>query len=287
MERLRKMRIQIDERLFFEWLKTKGLKERSQYEYISCLRRFDLTNFDQEHINEFINLNKGSYVCRAFLNNLFKYVKRNTTYASEVKDYVNGLYVENVTGRKPQKKLRAITESQMKELARGLDGKDQLLLYISFYCGLRIDEIFGDDFNTEINPLTYGQFNFTRWSKYPKEDSELTIKGKGNKERVIPVPAWLMKYVYVYGRNEAKNKTDVLFDFSQSRWVKLLREESNHVLGIKLRTHELRASCATYLFIVKKMDIVEVSKFLGHENINTTQRYLDLSKDLKKRYMKD
>jgi integrase len=280
------MKLIIEEEQFKEWLKTKGIGENTLHQYLSKLNSFDFNNFDQEHINQFIIKNKSNNVCNAFLNNLIKYIMRTNYYSDDVKSFVAKLYVEIRTGRVYPKLLKIINEYQMRELSQSLNERNRLILYISFYCGLRISELFGDKFNLDIKPLSYDKFNLTSWIKNPKEDAVLTVIGKGGKQREIPVPALLMKLIYKYGRLNNKHRIDKLFDIGSNRWDKILRKKGYEILGLKLHPHDLRASCAAYLFLVQKKDILEVMEILGHDNLETTNRYLNLANKKKKDYFR-
>jgi len=280
------MKLDIDEKEFIGWLRTKGLQTRSLWEYLRHFRRFDFNNFSQEYINQYINENsekKYNSVVRAFINNVLLYVKRNTSYPDEVKEFVAKLYVQEVTGRKPTKNLRAITERQMVEIAKTFDIRNKLILYLSFYCGLRVSELFGDPFNKDIKPIIYEQINFTAWLKNPKEETKLTIIGKGGRKRTIPISAWLVKKIYHYGRDKGHKKEYKLFNINRRRWRVILEEASKKTIGIELHPHDLRSSCAVYLFLNGK-DIVEVMNILGHDDISTTQKYLNLTDEIRKEY---
>ena len=278
------MEIKVDRNLFAVWLQTKRLSNRSIFEYVSYFDKFDFGRFNQEYINLFISRFKGNSVVGAFLNNLFMFIKRTTNYPDEVKECVSKLYVESSTGRRIKKILRVITEKQMRDIAIAFDIRNQLILYLSFYCGLRRSELFGDVFNEEIKPLTYEHFNITAWNQNRDSDAELNIKGKGNRSRSIPVPAWLMKKVYKFGHDNQKNRKDIVFDIKKRRWAEVLEKTSDNIIGFKLHPHDLRASCAVWLFIACQKDIVEVMEILGHDNLSTTQKYLKVSNKMRERY---
>ena len=56
--------------------------------------------------------------------------------------------------------------------------------------------------------------------------------------------------------------------------------------GVKAHPHKFRRTCATFA-LRRGMPIEQVSKMLGHESVETTQIYLDLSEqDLKAAHKK-
>lgn len=276
------MKIEVDAKNFEDWLESKELKDRTLFEYMSYFKKFDFNQFNQEYITRFVNQFKGfNFPARSFLMNLFKYIQRTTIYPDEVKDHVAKLYIEERTGRKPKRLVRSITEKQMFELSKLMNNaRNQLLLYISFYCGLRVSEIFGDDFNSYIEPLSFKHFNFNAWSKDTDADGVLKVIGKGNKQREIPVPSEVMTMVLQYGKSNDSEKQDIIFDIQRRRWDNILNSKAEALFGAGINPHVLRSSCATWLFR-KGKDIVEVQKILGHDDISTTQKYLDVYKQTK------
>lgn len=279
------MRITIDIKNFEDWLKVKGLKPRTIFEYKNYFYKFDFQDVTQEYVNKFIYRFNGHNIARAFLVNLFKYITRTTDYTEEVKTFVSKLYVENRTGRKRKRIKKVITEMEMRTMAKGMkSNRDRLILYVSFYCGLRVSELFGDKFNEYIKGISYKDFNLNSWYKEPSKDAEVRVIGKGNKERVVAVPSWLMVMIYKVGTETNCKRNDKLFKIKESRWAKILSKASTDALGYSLNPHALRSSYATWLFLIKKSDIVEVMDLLGHDDISTTRGYLDYSKKMKKKY---
>lgn len=60
------------------------------------------------------------------------------------------------------------------------------------------------------------------------------------------------------------------------KYAKIANEVCKDV-PIDLHPHQLRHARATHL--LEKLNIIQLSKFLGHEDVSTTMRYLDLTEE--------
>ena len=144
-------------------------------------------------------------------------------------------------------------------------------------------------------------------------DDEIVIKGKGNKYRKIFLNAKaqiaLLKYLSERNDNNPFVFCGYCGTFKQSKKVrqwwkypdmindthvdKGTVEERFRKLGRKLgikrsNPHKFRRTCAT-LALKKGMPLEQVSRMLGHEQLDTTKIYLDLNdeelKDFHKKYV--
>jgi site-specific recombinase XerD len=109
----------------------------------------------------------------------------------------------------------------------------------------------------------------------------LTVRGKGSKERLVPVPAVLREAVQVYLATRAQKDCPALFvnrdgqrvsrrtlQRMMKRW---LRDAGLAGRGYTL--HSLRHSFAT-LLVRNQTDLRTVQELLGHSDISSTARYL-------------
>jgi len=142
--------------------------------------------------------------------------------------------------------------------------RDLALLTLIYGCGLRI-----------------GEALLLRKSDIPQNDNmPIKIKGKGNKERVVPIMNYIIQEIEKYIKVCPHDLNDgVLFrgerggnlnpDVFRSR----LRNLRGY-LGLPEHTtpHSFRHSFATHL-LAGGGDIRTIQELLGHENISTTQRY--------------
>lgn len=92
----------------------------------------------------------------------------------------------------------------------------------------------------------------------------LTVKGKGNKIREI--------------FHNPKTTKEIDWEYIKKREIKTIREWSKELLGPEFPPHSIRRSFATHL-LLKGANPKMVMMQLGHEKIETTYRYLQLSVD--------
>ena len=126
-----------------------------------------------------------------------------------------------------------------KELCRDGDRKG-IWIGLMLFCGLRISEI----------------------QTAESGDNFVQVIGKGNKERRIPAPEWLL---------EAMRKCPKRDEGGWQKHRNIIDFELRKKCGLS-KLHSLRHTYATML-LHKGLLIDEIQKLLGHNEINTTQIY--------------
>lgn len=198
----------------------------------------------------------------------------------------------NITSPKlPQKLPRAGTQDQLDAIKRVIEkeimpnvNKDKKWLvkrdyaiFIFIYCtGLRISEVLS------VTP------------KQMKE-SFITVTGKGNKQRIIPIIPLVAKSVneYVKSCPFPIKKDGLLFVNSRGEphgargFQKFIEKLRGHIgLEQNFTPHSLRHSFATHM-MENGADIKIIEEILGHASLSTTQKYLKVtSQSLKDNYNK-
>lgn len=118
--------------------------------------------------------------------------------------------------------------------------------------------------------------------------SSMIVRGKGSKQRLIPIGAktcsQLLDYRLKY-RASAGSSEPFFLDQSGNRCsdnlVKLVFQRLKEQSGIeRLHPHLLRHTFATY-YLADGGDLETLRLILGHSNIHTTQMYLHLAFNLK------
>ncbi|WP_418921795.1 site-specific tyrosine recombinase/integron integrase [Clostridium aestuarii] len=159
---------------------------------------------------------------------------------------------------------------ESKSLLKCIDGthkeRDYCIITLFLNCGLRLSELCG----IKISDI---------------KDNKLTVIGKGNKQRVIYLNLACIKSLesYLKVRKEKENKIldkDILFISQKNtkinkRTVERMVKKYIEKAGIekeKFSPHKLRHTAATLMY-KNGADIRGLQKFLGHENISTTQIY--------------
>lgn len=144
--------------------------------------------------------------------------------------------------------------------------RDLAVLTLLYGCGLRIGEALS---------LNYG--------KRPVSDT-MTLIGKGNKERMVPVLPVVREAISIYLKEcpYSLGDTDPLFVGSRgkrltARVIQLKMQTLRRNLGLPetATPHALRHSFASHL-LAGGSDLRSIQELLGHASLSSTQRYTDL-----------
>ncbi len=152
--------------------------------------------------------------------------------------------------------------------------RDRAMLELFYSSGMRVSELTG----LNLGDIDFGQ-------------SLVKVRGKGKKERIVPVGEQALRSVqeYLAGRNEFLQKQQgseadpPLFLSRSGRRItprSVARIVDQYVLqsGIskKVSPHTLRHSFATHL-LDAGADLRAIQELLGHANLSTTQKYTSVS----------
>ncbi|HPB05082.1 MAG TPA: site-specific tyrosine recombinase XerD [Prolixibacteraceae bacterium] len=281
---------------FEEYLRLeKGLSGNSINAYIN-----DITK-----LLEFIKSNfKGITPQKVRLNHLKSFIeylnergvspRTQARTISGIKSYFKFLLIEESINSDPTSLLEAprigrklpdvLSLEEIDSLINAIDvekpegQRNRAILETLYSCGLRVSELV----SLKISDLFL-------------EQGYVKIKGKGEKERLVPISpraiAEIKKYVETYRKTLkiASNAKDILFLNRRGQMlsrvmiftvIKNLAEAIN--LNKKISPHTFRHSFATHL-IEGGADLRSVQEMLGHESILTTEIYTHLNKE----YLKD
>jgi integrase/recombinase XerD len=175
----------------------------------------------------------------SFLKTLSKWYLRegkNRLYV-EVSKFISPKIPQRLPSDHGAKKFEEI-----KKLSKELcDKKERVGIWLGLMiiCGLRISEI---------------------QTVSVKDDIFIKVLGKGNKERLVPIPLWLF---------EALNK---IKKNSQRGWAKNRNIVYWHVKKLGFKPHSLRHTYASEL-LRRGKNIEEIRVLLGHADISTTSIY--------------
>ncbi|UCC43594.1 MAG: tyrosine-type recombinase/integrase [Candidatus Zixiibacteriota bacterium] len=158
--------------------------------------------------------------------------------------------------------------------------RDYLMVALLYTAGLRRQELA----DLELSDIDQGR-------------GLLTVVGKGNKERVVPVGDATLDDLKTYLSlrdlyiSEKGTSTSALF-LNRSgrplsiRSVNRLVSKYAHDEGLTLTPHTLRHSFATHL-LENGADLLLIKELLGHSSLSTTQKYTHVSAEsMKKTYRK-
>jgi integrase/recombinase XerD len=159
------------------------------------------------------------------------------------------------------------------DLSKPLGHRDKAILETLFSCGLRVSELVGLNI-----------------SEIYMKDEFIKVRGKGNKERLVPIGRDALKAIKIYidtvrvHQKMQKKHSDTLFlnhlggSLSRISVFKLTKALASKA-GIRksISPHTFRHSFATCL-VEGGADLRAVQQMLGHESITTTEIYTHLDK---------
>lgn len=265
----------------------KGLSANSLSSYALDIRKlFDfldrgkksLLKLKEPDLVEFIHLQAQSGLSPRSLARL----------VSSLKSFFRFLLLENHIKKNPAEGLtspslwltlpRVLSLEEVESLLEKPDLKkpqgirDRAVLEVLYGCGLRVSELV----SLELKDVRLAQ-------------GFLICRGKGNKERIIPVgraaARWLKTYLKEVRPHWDRRGSTAIFltrrgqPFTRQGIWKILKAYGQQAgLRDKIHPHVLRHSFATHL-LERGADLRSVQMLLGHSQITTTQIYTHVSRD--------
>ncbi|MGN7975945.1 site-specific tyrosine recombinase XerD [Microbacterium sp. 22195] len=195
-----------------------------------------------------------------------------------------GIEEDDPTGRMrppktPQRLPKALTIEQVERLLAApspedpMGIRDRALLELLYATGARVSEAVSLD----VDDLSYGDV--------------LRLRGKGDKERIVPVGSYARAAVDAYltrvrpGLAAKGRATARLFLGArgaplsrQSAWLIIRAAAEKAQITVEVSPHTLRHSFATHL-LQGGADVRVVQELLGHASVATTQIYTHVSVD--------
>ncbi len=172
-----------------------------------------------------------------------------------------------------------LSETEINEIISGIDlskpegERNRAMLETLYSCGLRVSEMI----ELRISDLFF-------------EEGFIKVIGKGNKQRFVPINAYMIKLIETYknlirsGIKAQKGFEDTLFLNRRGKqlsrnMVFMILKELTQKAGISktVSPHTFRHSFATHL-LENGADLRAIQQMLGHESITTTEIYMHLDK---------
>lgn len=254
--------------------------------YLNYLSKEKITSIEQitdETVRSFIVKCSNKYA-NSSLNRIKVSVRSFHNYLSFKYDIFNpavGIQVSKSIKRLPV----YCTHNEIKQIMSTFkdsleDTFNKCILETIYGCGLRVSECCN---------LKISQVNLN--------DGFLKILGKGNKERVVPIPKQTKQIMNEYFNNIRglwlKNSNSYFFINKHSkpiypRYVEKMLHNTIIKAGVakNITPHKLRHSYATHL-LEGGADLRSIQELLGHSDISTTEIYTHVeSERMKKSYLK-
>ncbi len=266
----------------------KGLAKNTLESYQRDLVKF--INFMKKH-----KINKPEMVDSDSIN-LFLAEMKNTHSANStisrtiasIRSFFNFLLAEGVIDNNPaldlespkiEKRLpRVLTTSEIDRLLgqpKATDQKglrDKAMLELLYASGIRVSELIGLNLS-DFDPLV----------------GYLRCKGKGQKERIVPIGSVAINFVNEYMNYSrmklCKNNGEIALFVNQHGnrmtrqgfWKILKKYAFKSNIDGEITPHTIRHSFATHL-LENGADLRSVQEMLGHSDISTTQVYTQITR---------
>ena len=275
---------------YITWLRLeKGLSANTEEAYIDDLNKLmDFINSDAEISILSISYNNLQHFL-AHLNDMGISARSQARIISGAKSFYRFLLTENYIKTDPTELLESpkvgqtlpdvLTENEINNLINSIDlskaegQRNRAMLEVLYSCGLRVSELID---------LQYSKVYF--------DEQFIIVRGKGEKQRLVPISPKALKEInnYLIDRNLLKIKKgfeDTLFlnrrGSKLSRvMVFLIIKEQAKIADIrkKISPHTLRHSFATHL-LEGGANLRAIQMMLGHESITTTEIYTHIDRE--------
>ena len=211
----------------------------------------------------------------AALNSFFRFLIKEGFTASNP--------VQAISAPKPEKVIPSFLSVdeifsliEQPDHEKDLSRRDRAILELMYSCGLRVSEVVS---------LNLGDFDLPQ--------GNLRVKGKGNKERMLPIGTKALEaiqdYLTVRSNLEAKRKDQGKSPalFLNHRGERLTTRSIGRMINKYARfltmfrpvhPHAIRHTFATHL-LDAGADLRAIQELLGHSSLSTTQKYTHVSID--------
>ncbi len=291
--KLKTSKYRILERCFEDRLETLGYSDTSVYymplhvrEFLNYIENKGITRINdirEKHIEEYIkhlktrkNKRKTGGISPKHIN---KHIAAINNFARYLKETGKGDLPASTPYIKDNevKDIKILSPEEIKKLYEACKNtvyglRDKAMLSVYYGCGLRKQE----GINLDLSDMLF------------KKKLLYVRKTKNNRERYVPITENIIEdlkiYIYESRTMILNNKnTEALFVSNQSKRISgssmIVRlQELTKKAGIdKTGLHTLRHSIATHL-LQKGMKLEDISKFLGHSSLDSTQIYTHIVK---------
>lgn len=231
-----------------------------------------LQQVEQSHIIAFLAFLKSqnyasssTYRMLVSLKVFFRFLKREKLVAEDATSHLDSpkvwqLIPEVLTVAEVERLL------SMPDSRSALGARDKAILEVLYASGLRVSEVCGLD----IHDL---------------DDGFVRVKGKGGKERLVPIAQTAVKAVdhYLLNFRTQAHEERALFVTSRGKrvdrmamWKRVKEYATKAGISKSISPHTLRHSFATHL-LENGADLRVIQEMLGHASVSTTDRYTHIS----------
>lgn len=267
---------------FLRYLKTKNVSPNTERSYLSDLEQLfdflgetDLAAVDHQVLRQFLahlmklKVRKSSIARKlSAIRSFFKYLNREGVLTTD--------HARLIATPRQEKRLPALLTvddaQRLMEASKGDDDRgfrDRAVLETLYSTGVRASELIGIN-HEDVN----------------RHDRLIRIRGKGRKERIVPVGKRALEAIEAYSAQKpGRARSPAVFTNTSgkrltARTVQRILENYRKKLGLpqKASPHTLRHSFATHL-LESGADLRAIQELLGHASLSTTQRYTHVNLD--------
>lgn len=239
---------------------------------------FDVTEVDTSHIQGYLITLQEKGLRGITMHKHFRNLRTFFLFLHQ-EDYITRNPIKNVKPPKPeQKEMRTFNAKEINKLLNGFDRnsfiglRNACIMAMFFATGMR---------KSELVKLTLADVNIT--------NDLIRIDGKGNKERFTPIGRVLRRLLIQYLRAreeflEGDNSNQLFVTVRASRKMtgsclsilfRKLKKELK-IEGERVSCHTMRHTFAKN-YLLNGGDVFSLQKILGHADIATTRKYINLN----------
>ena len=258
----------------------KGLSQNTVDSYKSDLTKLSnyLQNQDLSKTNIdnfFIDMSEFNYSSstkkrmHSSIKNFLKYINENEDYES--------IDISDIKLKSSKKLPEVLSITDIENMINFynhetyLDSRNRTVIDVLYSTGCRVSEL------CDINI-----------SDIDLDDKYLKLKGKGSKQRIVPIGSMLNKNLMQYlnvRETFLQNRGEPLFlsksknKLDRTAVFRIIKKTAKNIsLQTDVHPHTLRHSAATHM-LEGGCDLRTVQEFLGHSSVSTTQIYTKVTKE--------
>lgn len=247
---------------------TSDLKKLSNYLQNQDLSKTNIDNF-------FIEMSEFHYSVST-KKRMHSSIKNFLNYISENEDY-ESIDISDIKLKSSNKLPEVLSITDIENMINFynhetyLESRNRTVIDVLYSTGCRVSEL------CDIN-----------LSDIDLDEKYLKLKGKGSKQRIVPIGSMLYKNLlqYLNVRNTfLQNRGEPLFlsksknKLDRTAVFRIIKKTAKNIsLQVDVHPHTLRHSAATHM-LEGGCDLRTVQEFLGHSSVSTTQIYTKVTKE--------
>ena len=262
------------------------LSDKTVFDYMQFVAPFvrsvgsarDFGTVTQQDITDYVKTLLNRPISKATRATYIRHVKIFLRWCE--KEYGAQYSSESVkVPKSPKKSVRIYSDTEIAEIFQAVEAetewltlRNKCIIALMYDSGLR---------QSEVCTLRRSRISYT--------DNRMTVHGKGDKERIVPLGKLTQSLMRAY-LSQCPYHSDSVFvnrhgEPLTSNAVKLFVSKLAKNLPFELSSHKLRHNFATNYCIDQyekygQVDIYRLMYLMGHEEIETTKRYLHFAYEI-------